>query len=275
MEVKLTLSKDVNANANFYFDKSKKLKKKVPGIDKIIAKTKKQIDDFDEQKEQYLKKKQKDIIINAHKKAEWFDRFRNTYLSSGLLMVFGKDSGSNEVLLKKHMDKDDIVLHTELAGSPFGIIKGGRDKVSKEELEEAGTIISCFSKQWKRGFGNADAFWVYPEQVSKTANSGEYIAKGGFMIRGTKNMLKNLTLRICLGVKKYEITDDEGEKHDVEELFSGSEQAVRKFCGSRMIRIEPGNVNYKILTKEVRSRLKVHVDELPKYIPNGSKILKK
>ncbi len=275
MEVKLTLTKDVNANANFYFDKSKKLKNKIPGLDTIIEKTKKDIAGFDLRKDEYLKKKEKDKIVLAHKKAEWFDKFRYTYTSSGFLLVFGKDSGSNEVLLKKHTTEKDLILHTETPGSPFGIIKDARDKISKEDLIEAGTVVSCFSKQWKRGFGNADAFWVFPEQVSKTANSGEYIAKGSFMVRGTKNMLKNLNLRIALGVSKSTITTDEGESHEVEELFSGSEQAVRAKCGSRMIRIEPGNVNYKVLNREVRSRLKTHVEDLPKYIPNGSKILKK
>ncbi len=275
MEVKLTLTKDVNANANFYFDKSKKLKNKIPGLDTIIEKTKKDIAGFDLRKDEYLKKKEKDKIVLAHKKAEWFDKFRYTYTSSGFLLVFGKDSGSNEVLLKKHTTENDLVLHTETPGSPFGILKDARDKISKEDLMEAGTVVSCFSKQWKRGFGNADAFWVFPEQVSKTANSGEYIAKGSFMVRGTKNMLKNLNLRIALGVSKSTIITDEGESHEVEELFSGSEQAVRAKCGSRMIRIEPGNVNHKVLNREVRSRLKTHVEDLPKYIPNGSKILKK
>ncbi len=275
MEVKLTLSKDVNTNANFYFDKSKKLKNKIPGLDKIIEKTKKDIEEFDLRKDEYLKKKEKDKIIRAHRKAEWFDKFRYTYTSGGFLLVFGKDSGSNEVLLKKHTTEKDLILHTETPGSPFGVLKDARDKISKEDLIEAGTVVSCFSRQWKRGFGSADAFWVYPEQVSKTANSGEYIAKGAFMVRGTKNMLKNLTLRIALGVKKSTITTDEGESHDVEELFSGSEQAVRAKCGGRMIRIEPGNINYKVLNREVRSRLKTHVEDLPKYIPNGSKILKK
>ena len=275
MEVKLTLSKDVNSNANFYFDKSKKLKNKIPGIDEIIKKTKKNIEEFDLKKEEYLKKKEKDKIVGAHRKAEWFDKFRYTKTSGDFLMVFGKDSGSNEVLLKKHLEQDDLVLHTELAGSPFGVIKGARDKITKEELIEAGTVIACFSKQWKRGFGNADAFWVYPEQVSKTANSGEYIAKGAFMIRGTKNFLKNLNLRICLGVKKVEITNSEGEKLEFEELFSGSEQAVKKSCGNRIIKVEPGQVRYKALNKEVRSRLKTHVEDLPKYLPNDCKILKK
>jgi len=274
MQVKLTLSKDVNSNANFYFEKSKKLKKKIPGIDKIIEKTQKEIDEFNLKKEEYLAKKEKEALISVHKKKEWYEKFRFTFTASGFLCVFGKDAGTNEVLLKKHMEKDDIVMHTELAGSPFGLIKGGRDKVSKEDIEEAMMFLGCFSKQWKRGFGTAEIFWVYPEQVSKKANTGEYISKGSFMVRGTKNISKNINLRICLGVKKTTVQTEDGEI-EIDELFSGSQKACEVYCKNRYIKLEPGTSNYKAMTKEIKKRLKTHIEDLPKYIPNDCKILKK
>lgn len=34
-----------------------------------------------------------------------------------------------------------------------------------------------------------NAFWVKPEQVTKTAPTGEYLTTGSFMIRGKKNYL--------------------------------------------------------------------------------------
>lgn len=33
------------------------------------------------------------------------------------------------------------------------------------------------------------AWWVYANQVSKTAPTGEYLTSGSFMIRGKKNFL--------------------------------------------------------------------------------------
>ena len=81
--------------------------------------------------------------------------------------------------------------------------------LSKEEIEETASIICSFSAQWKKGYGSADAFWIFPNQISKEANSGEYIAKGAFMIRGEKNQLKNLTLKICLGIETKKIQLDE------------------------------------------------------------------
>ena len=280
MEIKLKLNKSVNDNANIYFEKSKKLKSKLSGIEKIIFKTKKEIVEFEKHKELYLKKKEKDKKIKTHKKSVWYDKFRYTTTSNGFLVVIGKDSGTNEILIKKHMEEDDIVMHTESPGSPFGLLKKGLKKAPKEDIEEAMQFVACFSKQWTRGFGNAEVFWVEPKQVSKKANTGEYIAKGGFMIRGEKNINKNIQTRICLGIKKetIETKNEEGEIENIETdiLFSGSEKACKKYCGSRYIKIEPGNDNYKALTKEIKKRLKIqYLEDLPKFIPNNCKILKK
>ena len=94
------------------------------------------------------------------------------------------------------------------------------------------------------------------------------------MIRGTKNILKNLNLRICLGVRKVTVKTEDSEV-EIDDLFSGSQRACEHYCGKRYIKLEPGNSNYKAMTKEIKKRLKAHIEDLPKYIPNDSKILKK
>lgn len=289
MEIKLELNKDVNFNANYYFEKAKKLKSKLPGIEKTIQKTQKEIENFENEKEEYIKRKEGKKKLEIYKKKDWFDKFRFTYLSTGKLFVIGKDSGTNEILVKKYLEENDIILHSQAPGSPFGIIKNAtKDKkliISKEQIEEAAIFLLCFSKQWKKGFGTADAFWVYPNQVSKKANSGEYMNKGSFMIRGDKNIIKNLALQISIGVikKKIEITDS--DKNDTtnkqefieyEELFSGSNLACKKYCNkNRILKLEPGQLKYKILNKNIKTLLKTHIEDLPKYIPNECKILKK
>ena len=232
VEIKLSLAKDVNANANDYYSKSKKLKAKIDGINEIISLTEKEIKELESKKDEYINKRETKKKLKAHRKKEWFDNFRSTYTSGGFLVVLGKDATSNEVLIKKHMEENDLVFHTETPGSPFGIVKDGKDKLSKEEVNEVATVVASFSKQWKRGFGNADAFYVNSDQVTKKANTGEYMSKGSFMVRGKKNIIKNVNLRICLGVKleKVEINEEEVEILD---LFSGSEEACKKYCNNR------------------------------------------
>ncbi len=274
MKIALKLNKSINDNANIYFEKAKKLKSKIKGINNIISRTKREIKEFENKKQEYIKKKEITYKINLHRKKEWYEKFRWTKTSKGFLVAIGKDSGTNEILIKKHLEENDLVIHTQAQGSPFGLIKNAKDKVSKEEIEEAMQFVCCFSKQWARGYGNADAFWVLPNQISKKAQSGEYISKGAFMIRGKKNIVKNIQTRICLGVTKHKIKTPEGEI-ETEELFSGSEKACIKLCKNRYIKLEPGNSNYKVLNKEIKKKLKTHIEDLPKYIPNNCKILKK
>ena len=274
MEIKLELNKDVNENANIYFSKAKKLKAKLPGLEEAMKKTKVQIKELKEKKDFYIEKKEKTEKLNFHKKKEWYEKFRFTFTTSGFLCVLGKDAGTNEVLIKKHMEENDLVLHTEAPGSPFCLIKEGKDKISKEEIEEAAQVVCSFSSQWKRGFGTADAFWVFPEQVTKKAVSGEYMNKGSFMIYGQKNILKNIPLRLCLGIQKKKV-DTGDEVFEYEELLSGSEKAIKTLCGNRFVKLEAGDLKYKALNKELKKRLKTHIEDLPKYIPNGCRVLKK
>jgi len=279
MEIKLSLTKDVNENANFYFEKAKKLKAKLPGIEKAVGIARKEIENFEDKKQEYLDKKKKKEKLEANKKKEWYEKFRWTKSASGNLCVLGKDSGTNEILIKKHAEPKDIILHTEAPGSPFCIIKNALDEkenllLPKDEVESIAQFVLCFSSQWKRGFGTGDAFWVKPKQVSKKAESGEYMAKGSFMIRGEKNIIKNIPLRICLGVVVQEIKTEEGEVLKYEELFSGPEMSCKKFC-QRFVKIEHGQLKYKALNKQIKERLKTYVEDLPKYIPAECKILKK
>ncbi len=280
MEIKLFLNKNINENANIYFEKAKKLKAKLPGIEEAILHTKSEIKEFEEKKLTYVKRKEENKILEQNKKKEWYEKFRWTISKSGFLCVMGKDAGTNEVLIKKHLENNDIAIHTEAPASPFGIIKGATKEnkllISKEEIEEIAGVVACFSAQWKKGYGSADAFWIYPNQISKEANSGEYISKGAFMIRGEKNIFKNLQLKICLGVETKKINLDENNTIEYNELFSGSENSCKKYCGNRYIKIEPGLDNYKKMTKEIKTKLKLKdLEDLPKYIPNDCKILKK
>ena len=44
------------------------------------------------------------------------------------------DLGPNEILIKKHTDENDIIMHTQAAGSPYCIIKNAKDKMYKTIL---------------------------------------------------------------------------------------------------------------------------------------------
>ena len=279
VKVELDLSKSIHENANSYFSKSKKLKNKLPGIEKTIEKTKEEIENLSKKQHEIESKKKKQELLKHHVPKKWYDKFRHTKTVSGKLVVLGKDAGTNEILIKKHLEETDIVFHTTAPGSPFALVKKALDEqgnltISKSELEEVGQVVCAFSSQWKRGFGTADCFWVYPNQVTKSSVSGEFISRGSFMIYGKKNELKNLVLQLGLGVKVDTITTNDGEIK-YEYLFSGSINAVKNYCKHRYVKLEPGNDNYKKLGKEIKKKLNTPIDYLPTVIPNNSKILKK
>ena len=108
----------------------------------------------------------------------------------------------NETIVKKHLDKNDIYLHSDVHGSGSCVIKDIISDDSKEpdikSTLEAASFIICNSKAWKSNSPDK-AFWVYPDQVSKTPETGEYLPTGSFIIRGKKNYI-NTSLQLGYGI---------------------------------------------------------------------------
>ena len=121
MKLVLDSTKTPEENATFYFEKSKKAKKKREGIEKILELSKKKLHfEQEEKKEQHL--------YDALPPKKWYLKFRWFISSDGFLCIGGKDATTNEILIKKHCDTKDLVFHTDLAGSPFFVIKSeGKD----------------------------------------------------------------------------------------------------------------------------------------------------
>ena len=55
-------------------------------------------------------------------------------------------------------------------------------------------------RSWNAGGAHGTVYWVKPGQVSKTAETGEFIGKGAFIIRGERTWFRNLNLEIGLGL---------------------------------------------------------------------------
>ena len=67
------------------------------------------------------------------------------------------------------------------------------------------------------------AYWVTPDQVSKTAPSGEYLTVGSFMIRGKKNFLPPSPLTMGFGFL-FRLEDDSIERHKDDRKIRGLEE---------------------------------------------------
>ena len=122
-------------------------------------------------------------------KTYWFQDFYWFYSTEGYLVVGGKNKEQNELIVKKYMEKDDIYLHSIYGKSPSTLIKKvGKDPPIRTLLQAANYVTSR-SSAWKEGSGDK-VFWVYPNQVSKTAPSGQFVQAGSFIISGERNFIK-------------------------------------------------------------------------------------
>jgi len=130
----------------------------------------------------------------------WYENFHFFRSSDGFLVIGGKDASQNESLIKRRMENDDIVVHADIHGSPFVIIKNARKSLPQKTIEEACQFTISFSRAWNLGLAAADAYWVYPEQVSKKAPSGTYLKPGSFMIYGQRNYIKNVQLKLAVAL---------------------------------------------------------------------------
>ncbi|GBC69225.1 hypothetical protein HRbin01_00921 [archaeon HR01] len=124
-------------------------------------------------------------------------QLREFVTSDGFKVVSGRDSRSNIHVLRHLMEEGDIVMHTEIAGSPVTLVKGGVNAPSTS-LEEAAQFTACYSRAWREGFSVASVYYVNQSQISLSAPSGQYLPKGSFMVIGRRTYLEShLSLAVC------------------------------------------------------------------------------
>jgi predicted ribosome quality control (RQC) complex YloA/Tae2 family protein len=136
----------------------------------------------------------------------WFERFRWFISSEGAVVVGGRDAASNDLVVKRHLKEGDVYVHADLHGAASVVVKHpepGASPLTETTYREAGQWAVAFSKAWRAGHASASAFWVTPDQVSKSAESGEFVARGAWVVRGTKHLLHDLPTELAIGTIEY------------------------------------------------------------------------
>ncbi|PGH36529.1 tRNA threonylcarbamoyladenosine biosynthesis protein [[Emmonsia] crescens] len=160
----------------------------------------------------------------------WFEKFIFFVSSDGYLVLGGRDVQQTEILYRRHLKKGDVYVHADVQGAIPIFVKnkaGTPDApIPPGTLSQAGNLCIATSSAWdsKAVMG---AWWVNVDQVSKTTPSGEYLATGGFVIRGEKNQLPPAQLLLGFAVM-FQISGESIKnhtKHRVQDEASTSEDA--------------------------------------------------
>ncbi|PIN67622.1 hypothetical protein COV94_06960 [Candidatus Woesearchaeota archaeon CG11_big_fil_rev_8_21_14_0_20_57_5] len=268
MRIHLELQKSIDQNAGLYFEQAKKAKAKAEGARTALEDTKRKLKSAqkDLAKEQAAshaaqqeQQRASDHKEQAKARAAWYHSYRWFLSSDGILCVGGRDATQNEVLIKKHTQPGDKVLHTDMAGSPFFIVKAEGNDIPESTLQEAANATASFSKAWGLGLSSTPVFWVKPEQVSKEAASGEYLTRGAFVIKGKTNYLDN-QMDLCIGVVDRFV-------------MAGPERAVASHSPT-YVRILPGGQKTSAVAKAtyniiLKGEPKSYLDDIIRALPTG------
>jgi hypothetical protein len=107
----------------------------------------------------------------------------------------------------------------------------GGGAIADATVREAAQWAVAFSKAWRAGLATASAFWATPDQVSKSAVSGEFVPKGAWVVHGTKHFVRDVPLELAIGTIRY---------RDEERWTAAPESAVRAFGKPRFL-LTPGD----------------------------------
>jgi predicted ribosome quality control (RQC) complex YloA/Tae2 family protein len=256
------------------FDEAKRLEAKSKLIEQAEAK-------LQEQKKMHLlqiQEKEPKETFGIREEPLWFERYRWFNTSEDLLAIGGRDVHSNAAIIRKHLSSNDIVLHAEIVGSPFFIIKNATE-ANVVSIEEVARAVVSFSRAWREGIKVADAYWVNPEQVKLQAPTGMFLPKGSFLIDGKKRYIKSIKLEVAVGPCKVE---------DRDTLMAGPISAIQKHCPAYVL-ITPENLKATDTAKKVKAEIvallngekakiykKIPLDDYVRVLPaGGSKVIGK
>ncbi len=256
----------VEKNANRLYQEAKRIEEKKEGALAAIEDTREELEEVKQRAEEWEEEPEEEradpknidwlsrASIPVRKQEQWYERFRWFRTSDGFLVLGGRNADENEELVKKYMDRNDLFFHSQAHGGPITILKTSDPSepskdvdVPEQSKREAAQFAVSYSSVWKDGRFAGDAYMVTPEQVSKTPESGEYLEKGGFAIRGDRTYFEDTPVGVAVGITVEPNT----------RVIGGPPSAIEKQAET-VIKVEPGqyaqNDAAKRLYREFRER---------------------
>ncbi len=287
-QAKLRLDDTVHQNAQHFFTTATKQKAKTKGAVDALEETNIQLKRA--LKKEVKAKESGRLSKLKRSKRLWFENHRWSMTSGGHLLVGGKDAKGNDAVVKKHLSGSDMYLHADIHGAPscslrasqgfvvdenrpshipediptFKLVdKLGDEKITDEKLIEAATLALCWSRAWASGGGHGTVFAVKPAQVSKTAQTGEFVGKGAFIVRGQRQWFRDLDVKIGVGIVAI---------NGVPLLMSGTPELILSIC-SRYAILTPGISKKDRLANRIYKNTGISTDEILAVLPGSCDIM--
>ncbi len=292
--VELEVNTGVEKNADRLYTEAKRIEGKKAGAEEAIEETRQALEDAKRRRDEWEAdddepeadegdEETTDVdwlsrsSVPVKKPEHWYERFRWFHTSDGFLVVGGRNADQNEELVKKYMDGDDLFFHAQAHGGPVTVLKAtgpsepARDvDIPRQSREEAAQFAVSYSSVWKDGRFAGDAYMVTPDQVSKTPESGEYLEKGGFVIRGDRTYFRDVAASVAVGIACEPET----------RVVGGPPSAIAPRAETT-VRLEPGryaqNDAAKMLYRKFRERFAdqsfvrkiASADRIQEFLPPG------
>ena len=243
----------LDANASLIYQKGKDIGEKAKRANEALEDSKAEL----AKKQKGIDKAKAAMAGKAQPtKQFWFERYKWFITSGGKLVVAGRDAHTNDNVVKKHLKEADLFAHADVHGAPSVVIKDG-SKADNDELREACLFALAQSKSWIAKLAEGTAFWVYPDQVSKTPNPGEFVPRGAFIVRGKRNYEYHLGLELVVGEIYYQ---------NSRKVMCGPASSF-KDC-DRYFVIRPGKGGSR-KSAEMAKRFQVPEEEISRILPPG------
>jgi hypothetical protein len=284
----LSIDESVHQNAQRYFEAARKQKDKTKGAVDALEDTMLQL----QRAQKKEAKQQASGKLNKIKRSKrlWFEHHRWSMITGGHLLVGGKDAKGNDSIVKKHLSGEDRYLHADLHGAPscslratqgfvvdehkpahvpedipaFRIVdKLGDERITDEKLLEAASMALCWSRAWAGGGAHGTVYSVKPAQVSKTAQTGEFVGKGSFIVRGKRQWFKDLDVQIGIGIVAV---------NGVPLLMGGRPETIATTC-QRYAILRPGLTKKEQLANRIYKNTGLVTDDVLPVLPGASDIL--
>ncbi len=269
--VEVALGATVIGAAQSYYEQASRAKEKQKGALEAMADTERALKgarrrhasregEFEQARRDRRRAKEAGVPPPPRRR-EWFERYRWMHTTDGHLVLAGRDAATNDTVVKKYLKPGDRYAHADIHGAPSVVAKRkeGEGEIPNQAMEEACAFGAIHSRAWSSGAGEVAAYWVLPDQVSKTPESGEHLPRGAFVIRGKRNTVRHVPMRAAVGGLSMKTE---------RKAVCGPVEAILAHCDKAVL-IGPGKRKGTDVAKELAIVLRVHADEVARALPPG------